>query len=214
MPYLLARWQGLTRSLGCASQAVDKIYYIIHSSYSQYFRHYHSMKHLADVLGHLDEVRSELSDPRLVEYALWFHDIVCVPNADTNEYLSSAVACYAAAELGLPPGFGRQSADLILQTGHLRPAATSDGAYLTDSDLAVLGREWLSFLDYETQIRAEYQFLSEEEYRISRQQILERFLSLPAIYQTSYFRAKYEQSARRNLAALVSILKPSRRRRI
>lgn len=200
------RWQAFTGRLGANYYSSETVLEILLDSYRQYFRHYHGLSHLADCFKHLDEIKTELTNYDLVEYALWFHDIVCVPNAKSNEALSAAAAYYAAARLGFADEFSRQAVRLILLTNHKAAAESTDEAYLLDIDLAVLGREWDSFLGYEYQIRAEYSHMPEFDYRQGRQQFISVFLSRDTIYQTDYFRKKYEQTARRNLVALQGFL--------
>ncbi len=196
------RWRNFTTSLSCETQVSDKIYSLIADSYHQFFRHYHGFNHLADCFNHLDEIKETLAQPAVVEYALWFHDIVCVPNSKSNETVSAVVADYAADQLGVAREFSRQATNLILLTSHKETADSQEGAYLLDIDLAVLGRDWDGFLCYEEQIRDEYSHLDTGTYQQGRRQIIEQFLGKPAIYQTDYFREKYEQAARRNLTAL------------
>jgi predicted metal-dependent HD superfamily phosphohydrolase len=54
--------------------------------------------------------------------------------------------------------------------------------------------------DNEAQIRDEYGFVPQADYRRSRTAILERVLSRPTIFSTKAFIERYEQQARANLA--------------
>ncbi|MDF2569846.1 MAG: hypothetical protein K0R55_1450 [Sporomusa sp.] len=203
---LSERWQALAETLGFNDQSSDKIFRMILASYTQYFRHYHGLDHLADCFEHHDEIKTKLLNSALVEYVVWFHDIVCVPNAKCNEELSAAASYYAAAQLGLANEFSCQAVRTILLTNHKATAASTDEAYLLDIDLAVLGRDWASFLNYERQIRTEYKHVPELGYRQGRRQVIEYILDRDVIYQTEYFRGKYEKTARSNLAALKEML--------
>ncbi|MEL7633938.1 hypothetical protein [Sporomusa paucivorans] len=200
------RWYSLATLLACKTSAANKIHTLIWDGYQQFFRCYHGLNHLADCFIHFDEIRHRLDQPAVAEYALWFHDIVCVPNSQSNEYMSAAVAAYAAEQMGLPTAFAGQAAKLILLTSHQELAESEDGKYLADIDLSVFGREWNGFLDYEHQIRAEYGHVPDLDYRQGRLQVIEGFLSKDSIYQTDYFRNRYESIAERNLQALVKQL--------
>lgn len=211
MAQLSPRWQALAGSLGVNNQAGAGVLRLLLDSYQQYFRHYHGLAHLSDCFRQLDKIKPRLLQPELVEYSLWFHDIVCVPGAAGNEFLSAAAARQAAAELGLPARFGRQAVRLILPTDHRQAAGSRDGAYLADIDLAVLGRAEAGFFAYERQIRTEYGYLSDADYCQGRQQVIQQLLKREAIYQTPFFRERYEQAARRNLLALSEQLRLNNR---
>ena len=49
------------------------------------------------------------------------------------------------------------------------------------------------------QIRQEYAWVSEQDYRIGRSKVLQSFLQRKVIYQTDYFRKRFEQQARMNI---------------
>ncbi|WP_371380701.1 hypothetical protein [Sporomusa aerivorans] len=203
---LKKRWYSFCGIQGCSPQSTESIYGAIVDSYSQYFRQYHQLGHLAGCFIQLDGIRPALNDPEVVEYALWFHDIVCVPRASSNEMLSAAAAGYAANRLGLSDRFGARAAELILLTNHKATASDNDGAYFTDIDLTIFGQSWQGFMDYERQIRAEYSSLSEKAYRQGRIQVVRFFLDKKTIYQTQYFREKFEENARQNLLKLLKFL--------
>jgi predicted metal-dependent HD superfamily phosphohydrolase len=57
------------------------------------------------------------------------------------------------------------------------------------------------FLAYDEAIRAEYQWVTEPEYRVGRTKVLQAFLDRESIFHTSLFRQFYEASARVNLSA-------------
>lgn len=55
------------------------------------------------------------------------------------------------------------------------------------------------FDEYERNVRAEYDWVEEEQFRKARATILKSFLERPRIYYTDYFHEKYEQKAKTNL---------------
>jgi predicted metal-dependent HD superfamily phosphohydrolase len=91
---------------------------------------------------------------------------------------------------------------LILATRHT-PAASQgagDEALARDIDLAVLGSRAGRYRAYERRIGREYARLSPGLFRAGRAELLRGFLERPAIYATPFFRERWEQRARRNLA--------------
>lgn len=71
---------------------------------------------------------------------------------------------------------------------------------MTDIDLAILGAPQARFDEYEDQIRREYAWVPEADFRAGRARILESFLARPRIFQTRHFNARLEESARENMA--------------
>src|SRR5207253_10301376 len=84
---------------------------------------------------------------------------------------------------------------LILSIKHQYALQNHDAQLLVDIDLTILGRTPAAFAEYDRQIRVEYQWVAEAEYRKRRAQMLASFLARPTIYQTEFFQARYEQPA-------------------
>jgi predicted metal-dependent HD superfamily phosphohydrolase len=81
-----------------------------------------------------------------------------------------------------------------------------DTQLLCDVDLSILGRAPDVFDDFERRIREEYDWVPEPVYRTSRSEILSGFLQRHFIYQTDFFRERYEATARANLERLLGRL--------
>jgi len=162
-------------------------------------RAYHNATHIADCLLQLDAAGNIARNPSEVEMALWFHDAVYDSRAADNEEKSAA---WAAREL-IAGGVGAASAalvtELVLATRHDAVAETEDAQVVADIDLSILGREPAVFDAYDQAIRTEYQWVPEWEYREARARILSGFLNRRFLYQTEYFRERYERQARKNL---------------
>ncbi|MGI8818216.1 MAG: N-methyl-D-aspartate receptor NMDAR2C subunit, partial [Gemmatimonadales bacterium] len=61
-----------------------------------------------------------------------------------------------------------------------------------------------AFAEFEQRIRQEYAWVPEPVYRSARIEILEGFLARRSIYQTEFFRDRYEAQARANLARILN----------
>lgn len=172
--------------------------------YSEPHRHYHNLRHIDACLEEYAEVRGLIQKPFEVWLAIWFHDAVYDPKQKDNEGLS---AQYAIENLGI---LERDSLELVSQliiaTKHDKQAASDDERYIMDIDLAILGKDRATFDGYEKSIRLEYEWVSEDRFREGRATILKGFLARPSIYQTEYFREKYEKTARSNLNRSISAL--------
>ncbi|MEX0916377.1 MAG: hypothetical protein WDZ60_10810, partial [Wenzhouxiangellaceae bacterium] len=55
------------------------------AAYSENGRHYHTADYISACLRHLDGCADELTFPREVEIALWFHDEIYKPHSSKNE---------------------------------------------------------------------------------------------------------------------------------
>ena len=74
-----------------------------------------------------------------------------------------------------------------------------DAQFLVDVDLWILAAPADRFDQYEAQIRREYSWVPEIEYRQKRSRLLQKFLDRPNIYLTANFHARFEQPARQNI---------------
>lgn len=168
-------------------------------AYAEPSRAYHNTEHIRDCLTQLDLSRELAQRPDEVEAALWFHDVIYVPGATDNEDRSARLAQSALAACGAPPETRSRVAQLVLATRHLTVPTDQDTQLVCDIDLSILGREPAVFDRFEHAIRREYAHIAEPEYRYQRAAVLTRFLRRESLYQTGYFRDRFEQQARTNL---------------
>ena len=176
--------------------------------YREEARAYHSVRHLEECLGHLDDVRRVLRRPDEVEAALWFHDVIYDPHAADNEERSADLADRLLAPAGVPTEYLAEIRRLVLATGHRGSRDPQDDASaIADIDLTILGAERARFDEYEADIRREYAFVPEDQFRRRRREILQSVLARPAIYATPWFYQRYEAQARENLTRSISALR-------
>lgn len=193
----LRAWSALWRRLGARSDP-DPAHGEIQRAYSEPQRHYHTLEHIARVLSLFDGVRSRVRETGAAELALWLHDFVYDPRAKDNEERSAAYAKRILGEGGVRPEVGEQVTALIMATRHASPPEGTDACYVVDTDLSILGSTAAEFDRYEGQVRQEYAFVSEPDWRMGRSRILRVFLDRPTIFLMPEF-ASLEASARANL---------------
>lgn len=169
-------------------------------AYREPSRSYHSEQHLAECLTLFQEFRTLAQLPAEIEIALWFHDAVYDVRAHDNEEKSAAWAESELARAGVGGDAITRVKELILATRHSSAPTDRDQALLVDIDLAILGAPTRRFDEYETQVRKEYAWVADEDFRIGRAAILKGFLARSSIYTTPEFRARFEDLARANLA--------------
>jgi predicted metal-dependent HD superfamily phosphohydrolase len=200
----LEAWRDLWERLGARSDP-RPIHQEIRRAYGEPHRHYHTLEHVGRVLELVDTVRHRLARPDEVELALWLHDVIYHPRAADNEERSAAYAQDLLHGGQVDPRVGERVAALILATRHVAgaaPAAVSDDldtAYVLDTDLSILGAPEAEFDRYEAQVRREYAYRTDEEWRQGRMRVLTMFQGRPRIYITEAF-AYLEAPARANLA--------------
>ena len=193
----LEAWSALWRSLGARSDP-RPLHGEIRRAYAEPHRHYHTLEHVAHALALFDGARARVRDADAAELALWLHDLVYDPRAGDNEARSAAHGARILGEGGVPPGVAARVTDLIMATRHAGPPEDPDAQYVVDADLSILGATPAEFDRYERQVRLEYAFRSDDEWREGRARLLRAFLDRPRIFLTGEF-ARLESPARANL---------------
>ncbi len=194
----LEAWADLWARLGARSDPRPGHVAVI-AAYAEPHRHYHTGEHIARTLALLDGVRERLRRPAEAELAVWLHDVVYDPRASDNEARSADVAARLLAGSGAAPEAAAAVRALIMATRHEAPPEDADARYVVDADLSILGAPAAAFDRYEGQVRREYAFVPEADWRARRPRILRRFLDRARIYETAEF-AHLEAPARDNLA--------------
>lgn len=169
--------------------------------WTQSHRHYHDDTHLAEVLDHLETLAAAAPVPRAVVLAAWFHDAVYDGVPGRDEVRSARLA---ATALGphLPQAEVAEVARLVGLTATHAPDVTDEaGAALCDADLAVLASSPRRYAAYATAVRAEYGHVPDGDFRRGRAEVLRALLAHEQLFATPEGRRRWEQAARRNLAA-------------
>lgn len=175
--------------------------------YSQSNRKYHNLFHIASCLDEFESVHQFLNHPNEVEIALWYHDVIYNTKEKDNEEKSAELAEQRLSKAGLKPQFINNATTMILATKHNAIPDKLDAKFIVDIDLSILGKSEKEFDEYEKNIRREYDWVSEEQFRAGRFSILNGFMKREHIYLTDFFRQKYEAQARTNLESSLLRLK-------
>jgi predicted metal-dependent HD superfamily phosphohydrolase len=201
----LARWQSMWQQLGIKSPSAELLADVM-QRYAEPHRHYHTMQHLDECLAQIDAVRHDATHPAEIELALWFHDAIYDVKGHNNEQQSADWARSVLLTAGGSMLIAERVHALVMVTCHNALPISLDEQILVDVDLSILAAKLARFAEYETQVRAEYAWVPEATYRSKRVEILQTFLDRETIYNTAYFKASSETSARRNLAASIANL--------
>ncbi|MBI4175643.1 MAG: N-methyl-D-aspartate receptor NMDAR2C subunit [Candidatus Aenigmarchaeota archaeon] len=194
----LGRWLEFWKRIGAKGDP-QKAYYMLEGLYSVQQRAYHNLSHIGRCLDEYHPARHLPEHPDEVEMALWFHDAFYDTMAADNETRSAQLAYRISRDIGLPDLFAGNVHDLILETRHIVTPFDIDSQVLADVDLSILGTPEVEFDEYENNIRKEYRWVPDWQFRAGRAKILGDFLARPSIYSTEFFREKYEGQARRNI---------------
>jgi predicted metal-dependent HD superfamily phosphohydrolase len=190
------RWSDLLRHWAVDSVLADRKFDEVRSAYAGPGRFYHTLDHIHEVLHTVERLGGHAQHLDAVCLAGWLHDVVYDSRASDNEERSADVAEHLCRELSIPEG--PQVASLILKTKSHSAENDPDAWVLLDADLAILGAPEPIYRTYARNIRLEYAWVPEVQYRQGRRRILENFLARPRIY---HLLSELEEAARRNLSA-------------
>lgn len=205
LAFLSAGWRALTGAGG--GGASDTWFDALTRQYSAPGRHYHNLRHVAEMLRLLEEYEAGAADYDALRYAAWFHDAVYDTRSRTNEEESAALAVRAVAELGAPPERVEAARRLILATrGHEAEGGPPGVGLFLDADLSILGAPAETYLAYSEAIRREYSWVPDAAYREGRLKVLTNFLGRARLFYTEPLADRFEARARLNLLDEVGAL--------
>ena len=208
--WLSSAWRRTCLGAGvtASADAIDATGRALVHRWSEKSRHYHSLRHLIDVLARVDELAEETHEPDLVRLAAWYHGAVFdaeeraayARRGGEDERASALLAREQLTDLGLAPERVERVVDLVtaLQR-HTTNPEDFDCAVLCDADLAVLAAEPQRYRAYLEDVRAEYAHLPLGEFVRARLAILRRLAARPRLY-VSPLGAAWEEQARENIA--------------
>jgi len=170
--------------------------------YAEPHRRYHDRRHLAEVLGVVDQFGAHAADVEEVRLAAWFHDAVYDPRRTDNEHASARLAATALLECGWPADSTGEVVRLVLLTvAHDPPPGDRNGELLCDADLRILAAGPARYAEYAEGVRAEYAHVNDASYAAGRRLVLRSLLDLPVLYRVPAIRDRWEQRARANVTA-------------
>lgn len=199
MSYLEDRFQKLWENIGAKGDS-KVAFSDLFSRYNESYRRYHNLSHIEHCLSEFDTAKHLLDEPLAVELAIWWHD------SDEDELQSARLFKVAARSAKISESIIQYAFELILVTKPGAVADFKDKKFIQDIDRSILGQSEEVFDKYEMEIRSEYAWVGEEEFRSGRSKILKMLISSGSIYSTEFFREKYEQRAVENIARSIAKL--------
>lgn len=169
-------------------------------------RHHHNLVHIEHVINELKSIQTEVLDWDVLLFSAFYHDIVYQSTAKDNEELSAAFAQCRLSKIQFPETKIKHVVNQILATKTHEFSSDLDTHYFLDADLSILGHDWESYEQYSTSIKKEYAIYPDFLYNLGRKKALIHFLSRQGIFQTPYFKNKYEKQARINIQREIDTL--------
>jgi len=185
---------------------IKKFWQDVKISYSQPHRYYHTLAHLRNLMAILEAHKIQLMDWEVIQFAIFYHDIVYEVSKNDNEEQSAAWAERVMQSLNIEPKRVERCKRHILATkGHTK-SDDYDTNLFTDADLSILGSDPDTYTQYCFAIRKEYSIYPANAYNEGRASVLRKFLEMPTIFKTEAFQNQYENNARINLENEIRLL--------
>jgi predicted metal-dependent HD superfamily phosphohydrolase len=192
------RWLELCKKIPLTKNP-EQVFSWIDKAYSEKWRKYHTFSHIERCLDLLAKHFWGTPDFYRMEMALWMHDVIMNPLAETNEELSAAFASTLIRD--------KNDADIvkecILGTAKDNRPEMLTAQYIRDLDFMILASDDETFRAYDKQIREEFSFLPPEVYQAGRIGFLSAMLKIPAIFSSPFFHKLCEAQAKNNLNSLL-----------
>ena len=197
---LQAEWTKLCADLGVEAAYGAQLWTCLAEAYGEPQRHYHTLDHIAAVVGDARRLRDRFARPDEAVMALFFHDIVYDPQRRDNETRSAdKLDTWLGRRLdGGVLAFCRRA---IEATAAHAGQEDADIDLLLDIDMAILGAPWEIYLRYAEGVAREYlPVFGFDAYAAGRMRLfLEPTLQRDRLFLTEPF-AGLEDQARANMA--------------
>ncbi|MDB5310990.1 MAG: hypothetical protein JWO38_5192 [Gemmataceae bacterium] len=197
-------WVRLLERYKVAPADAYPVFDLLVAAYSAPDRFYHTLEHLGEMFRVAARLTTITDDPSVVQLAIWFHDAVYDARAKDNEIRSAELATTLLGPIGVPRSEIDRVGQLVKATAHLadaRPPGERELAILLDADLAILGAAEDRYRRYAADIRKEYSWVPDDEYKLGRSRVLEHLLARPRIYWYELMYQEGEERARANMHA-------------
>jgi predicted metal-dependent HD superfamily phosphohydrolase len=197
-------WDQLAGKYCNDTALIDRFFQEIAKKYTSARRHYHNLQHIQALLQLCEVYAGQLHDRDVVEFSVFYHDIIYNVLRKDNEPRSAQLAVKRLQSLQFPAEKIEQVTIYIeaTQTHQVTDAVThiSDLQLFLDFDMSILGANREAYEAYTHQVRREYRIYPDKLYYPGRRQFLQHCLQTEFIFQTPIFREKYEARGRVNMA--------------
>ena len=195
------KWETLCSSLNVPENIQDKYWDFLSLQCSRKCRFYHTLNHIHNLY------LNSSSPNQVIQLCIFFHDIIYIPHKVStflnNEQMSVRYFQQFIEESKI--NIDSELICLIIESTivHRPLVEHEDCKKFLDLDLSILASSVEEYEKYCEDIRAEYCWLSDTDFKTGRKMVLESFLSREYIYFTESFR-NLETKARTNLLNEIS----------
>ncbi len=182
-------------------KSAQKAFLLLKQQYTGSSRHYHNFEHLNAMFKGLELSESKINKIEIIQFAIWFHDVVYNAYKKNNEVRSAK----KATNFLNTSSFAKEKTQKVVlfieaTAKHELLIHNNDLALFLDLDLSILGSERSVYQSYTKKIRKEYQLIPAFMYKKGRKAVLQHFMSRKNLYFTPEFQEKLEEQARENIA--------------
>src|SRR3990167_7323862 len=202
------RWRRACDVFSLSGVGVPKIMSSFDKIATQYTREgYHNLDHLSFMLKLLDNYRPILRNSAVVDFAVFFHDVVYISGSKINEEKSA----FYAQDILFSMGAGFVTVDEVnrlitaSKDHEVEEGARDDTHFFLDADMAILGSDEESYKRYREGVAKDYESIDPKLYLEGRLAFL-RGLVDKRIFSTDEMHQRFHERAQANIKSEIALL--------
>ena len=197
------RWQDACSERGLTGKrtfAQSSVFELVARAYFER-EGYHNLDHLSFMFRLLDQYKDKLSRPKIVDLAVFYHDVVYNPRSKTNEEDSAERAATDLTKMGA----NQSTIDSVYVLIHaskdhkVNSVFADDTSFFLDSDMAILGSDPESYAKYAQGVARDFKSVEPLLYVAGRQNFLSGLVDT-RIFSTAEMYARFQVRAQQNIA--------------
>ena len=205
---MIHRIKSVLTEIGFCAKDVESVSQDIFNVYTSAERCYHNINHIFKMLDNFDDFircsgcTTVVKNINEFAFAIIMHDYIHGTTDDVNKSAQKAKDFLHKISLEYDTEYVEK---LIRATDYNKYLKTDfDEQLMQDLDLNTLGADYVEYSEYSNQIRCEYIRYPDSIFYKERIKVLNTFLNRRYIFNTEYYRDKYERTARNNIAKELS----------
>lgn len=195
------QWFALAGKFSDHLSTVEHLYEELADHYSEPHRFYHNAKHIENLMSLSDRYATHLTSKDVVDFSIFYHDIIYKPGRGDNEWQSAEKSKAALIKLGVLDTIIEEVVAFIEATKSHQITTVSnkeDLKFFLNFDLSILAASEEEYAAYTNGVRKEFHFMTDASFVLGRTGFLKSMLSKPHIFFTGVFR-EAEEKARKNI---------------